>query len=43
MQTMTQGYRSLSLLFRLNWDLIFTIVAILAALGLGGAIGSLIV
>ena len=43
MQTMTAGYRSLSLLVELNWDRLFYFGAIGAALFLGGALGSAIV
>ena len=42
MQTMTDGYRSLSLLVTLNWDFLLYVGAIGAALGLGAALGSLL-
>ena len=40
MQTMTAGYQSLSLLVRLNWDRLFYVAAIAAALMGSAALGS---
>lgn len=41
MQTIQSGYRSLSLLFTINWDRLLYIGAIIAALYLGAFLGSL--
>ena len=41
MQTLTQGYRGLSLLVDLNLDRILMVGALTAALIVGGIIGSL--
>ncbi|SIN90851.1 hypothetical protein [Vannielia litorea] len=41
MQTMTQGYRSLSLIVRLNLDRMLYVATIVAALGGGAWLGSL--
>ncbi len=40
MQAMTAGYNSLSLLVRLNWDRLFYVAAVAAALTGGAALGS---
>ncbi len=40
MQTMTAGYRSISLLVQLNWDRFFYIGTIGAALMTGAALGA---
>lgn len=40
MQTLTAGYRGVSLLVNLNWDRMLYLVTIAAALGLGAFIGS---
>lgn len=42
MQTLTHGYRSLSLLFDLNWDRIFSFGTILLGLLAGAFLGSAI-
>lgn len=42
MQTMTAGYRSISLLVRLNWDKFFYVGTVAAALVTGAAFGALI-
>ena len=42
MQTMASGYHSISLLVQLNWDRLFYIAAIAAALTGGSAIGTLL-
>jgi hypothetical protein len=41
MQTITAGYRGLSLLVDLNWDRLLYIATIIVALGLGAYLGSL--
>ncbi len=41
MQTLTQGYRGLSLLVDLNWDRILYVGVIAAALLAGAFVGSL--
>lgn len=41
METMSAGYRSVSLLVQLNWDRIFYIGTIGAALMAGAALGTL--
>ncbi len=40
MQTVMEGYRGLSLLVRLNWDVIFTLGTIVVGLLAGGFLGS---
>lgn len=42
MTTLTNGYRSLSLIVNLNWDRLFYLAAIFGALMGGALIGSLI-
>ena len=42
MQTIQAGYRSLSLLFDLNWDRILYVFAIVTALMTGAYIGTLL-
>ncbi|SDI57724.1 hypothetical protein [Aliiruegeria lutimaris] len=42
MQTMSAGYQSISLIVQLNWDRIFYIAAIIAALTGAAALGSLL-
>ncbi len=42
MQTMTAGYNSISLLVQLNWDRLFYVAAIAAALTGGSALGTLL-
>jgi hypothetical protein len=42
MQAINSGYRSLSLLVNLNWDLLLYIATIVFALFLGAFLGSLI-
>jgi len=41
MQTITAGYKGVSLLVNLNWDRILYLATIVVALGLGGWIGSI--
>ncbi len=41
MQTITTGYRGLTLLVDLNWDRLLYLATIAAALGAGAFIGSL--
>ncbi|KPP88880.1 MAG: hypothetical protein HLUCCA08_13820 [Rhodobacteraceae bacterium HLUCCA08] len=41
MQTITAGYRGLSLLLDLNWDRILYIATIFGALALGAFVGTL--
>ncbi|OUS21913.1 hypothetical protein A9Q95_02330 [Rhodobacterales bacterium 59_46_T64] len=41
MQTITQGYRGLSLLFSINWDRILYIATIVVALMAGAFVGSI--
>ena len=42
MQTLSSGYRSLSLLFNLNWDRLFSLGTILLGLLAGAFLGSVI-
>jgi len=42
MQTITSGYRGLSLLVNLNWDRLFYFATIFAALSAGAFLGSLL-
>jgi len=42
MDTIHDGYRGLSVLFNLNWDRLFFLVAIFGALMAGAFIGSLL-
>ncbi len=41
MQTITDGYRGMCLLFDLNWDRIMYLVTLIVALMVGGFIGSI--
>lgn len=41
MQTITAGYRGLSLLLNLNWDRLLYIATLFAALGFGAFMGTL--
>jgi hypothetical protein len=41
MQTISAGYQGVSLLLNLNWDRLFYLCTIIAALGLGALVGSL--
>lgn len=40
MQSIQSGYKGLSLLFNLNWDLLLYAATIALALGLGAVLGS---
>lgn len=42
MQTIQDGYRSLTLLFDLNWDRILYVAAIIGALMAGGWLGTML-
>lgn len=43
MQQVMNGYRGLSLLFKLNWDVIFTIGTVIVGLLAGAFLGTAIV
>jgi hypothetical protein len=42
MQTVMEGYRGIRVLFNLNWDLMFTLGTVLAALVAGAFLGQVL-